>query len=113
MRAEKTSGVGQVTLYDSARQNHASALARYREKAQLPVAPTTAYEPNPARCKPFDTTGADTIQRIECGSRMRCLDVAAIRNWPAWTCVQCGVRDERKDELPTRRFYDGDMPVHT
>lgn len=98
-----------------AEHNHAVSLARYRRKTRAAVLPVPSIsDPRPVCCEPFRPHSADIVQRLRCARRRECLNVASLRNWPAFTCEHCAVRETVVDEArPLRQSWDGVMPVDT
>jgi hypothetical protein len=96
-----------------AARNHAVSMARYRRKVRAPLLVALPAEPNPVACEPFRVQAADVVQRLQCARRRECLNVASLRNWPAWTCEHCGVRELAEVVRPLRQYFDGALPVDT
>jgi len=48
---------------------------------------------NPTQCESFKVHAVDNMQRVDCARRKECVTYAIKRNWRAFTCAGCSVRE--------------------
>jgi hypothetical protein len=73
-----------------ARRKLDAAMVRRRERP----APVTPIGAQPVECKPMRRMASiEASQVLDCARRRECLSFAVAREWAAWTCAYCPVRE--------------------
>ncbi len=84
-------------------ENHSAALIRAWDKIRTASTVPAPAGANPSECEPFRPHAVDTTQRLNCARRSACLTFAMNRQWRAFSCESCSVRETTVRVLELRR----------